>query len=362
MSLYKEVVFPIVSHFDPESTHDTTIQLLKIAEKYRFIREFLERIYSCRDPRLNVTTWGLHFENPLGLAAGFDKNAVAPRALGALGFGHVEIGTVTPKFQRGNERPRIFRLSEDKALINRMGFPGLAMEEVLDNLANTRERKMVLGVNAGANKRSVDEGRGTDDYVEVLINLAAFADYLVINVSSPNTARLRELQGKEALRELIGQVRKEMDERQIVKPLLLKIAPDFENSEREIGDIVDTAMEFGVNGIIATNTTVSREELTSTFKNERGGLSGRPLVQKSLDTIRTIYKISKGTLPIVGVGGVFNAEDVVRKMQVGASLIQVYTGLVYEGPGMIKTINKDLVVYIEREGLDNISEIVGTAI
>jgi len=362
MSLYKEAVFPILQHFDAERTHEITLKLLSLAEKYTFVKRFLEKIYSFEDPRLEVRALGLHFDNPLGLAAGFDKNAVAPRALGVLGFGHIEIGTVTPKFQAGNPRPRIFRLTEDSALINRMGFPGRGVDAVKENLYRSREREVILGINAGANKFSVEQGKAADDYVKVISELASWADYLVVNISSPNTARLRDLQGKEALTQLLKEVRAGMRESGIVKPLIIKLAPDFEDMEKEVGTILDVADRYKIDGIIATNTTVSRDGVTSSLRDESGGLSGSPLKDRSTEVIKFSYRETQGKMPIIGIGGVFNAEDVVEKMEAGASLVQVYTGLVYEGPGMVKGIKRDLVAFTERGGISNINVIVGAAV
>lgn len=359
MSIYKERVFPFLTRLDAESVHNSTLQLLRVSERYPVFRQFLERIYSYENPKLNVRLWGLNFENPLGLAAGFDKNAVVPESIGTLGFGHVEVGTVTPLPQKGNRRPRIFRLPDDKAVINRMGFPGDGVVVAKQNLRKIVNRELVLGVNAGVNKESVDEGKAVDDYVRVVKELYPYADYVVVNVSSPNTARLRELQGKEALGALLDPVLAVRDQMSVWKPVLVKIAPDFDNPEQEIDDMLEVITSREVDGVIATNTTVSREGLKSSHRGEAGGLSGRPLKDRSTEIVKYIYQRTEGGLPIIGVGGVFNADDAAEKIRAGASLVQVYTGFIYEGPGYARNLNMGLVAYIERDNLENISEIRG---
>ena len=359
MSFYKEAVFPVLQHFDAEKTHEMTLQLLTLAEKYSFIRRFLEKIYGYDDPRLEVKAFGLDFKNPIGLAAGFDKNGVAPQALVSLGFGHIEIGTITPFPQIGNPRPRIFRLPEDKSLINRMGFPGEGMEVAKRNLEKQGNRYFVMGINAGANKFSVEGGKASDDYRSVIRYLYGLGDYFVVNVSSPNTARLRDLQGKEALAELADQVLDVRDSMPVKKPVLFKISPDL--TEAELDDILDVLTSRDVQGIIAANTTVSRIGIRRKYRSEVGGLSGKPLKDKSTEIIGYTYQHTEGRMPVLGVGGIFNAEDVVEKMEAGASLVQVYTGLVYKGPDIVEGIKRDLVAFTEREGISNINVIVGAA-
>ena len=359
MSIYKEVVFPVLRQFDAERTHEVTLNLLSLAEKYTFMRRFLEKIYKFDDPRLEVKAMDLHFDNPIGLAAGFDKNGVATRALAALGFGHIEVGTITPMSQVGNPRPRIFRLSEDAGLVNRMGFPGEGMVAAKQNLETAVNRNFVMGINAGANKLSVEEGRSPEDYRNVIKHLYSQGDYFVVNVSSPNTARLRDLQGKDALSELTDTVLTLRDSMPIKKPVLFKISPDLTLSE--IDDVLEILTARNVQGIIATNTSISRKGLRSKFRGENGGLSGRPIKDISTNIISYVYCQTEGKMPIIGVGGVFNAENVVEKMEAGASLVQVYTGLVYEGPGMVNGIKRDLVTFTESEGISDINVIVGAA-
>jgi dihydroorotate dehydrogenase len=318
-----------------------------------------------RAPARPVQTFGLTFKNPVGLAAGYDKDAVAIRGLSALGFGHLEVGTVTPKPQPGNPRPRIFRLVEDEAVINRMGFPGKGAAAVVKSLRGrqrhlmlrgqllwqvlygrsgrpaqtTRPNQMVLGVNIGKNKTTPNE-EAVLDYLELLQCFAPYADYLAINISSPNTVGLRQLQGRAALEGLLTQldIQRRMEEKALEKriPLLVKLAPDL--SDAELDDAVEVILNTHMDGIIATNTTLARDGLASTHQVETGGLSGSPLRVRSEVVLSHLVKRVNGKIPIVSVGGIMTPTDARRRLELGAALIQVYTGLVYEGPGLVKKI------------------------
>lgn len=347
----------------PETAHALTLQTLSLAGKTLPSRLLLEALFSA--PQKPVEVFGLIFKNPVGLAAGYDKDGIAIRGLGALGFGHVEIGTVTPRPQPGNPKPRVFRLVEDQALINRMGFPSRGTEFVqlhLDsNLGRSpferisgiparhpKNRKktdfgFILGVNLGKNKDTPNE-EAVFDYLSLLQNYAATADYLTINVSSPNTEGLRSLQGREALQSLLSNLnsQRRLEEARLKKrlPLLVKLAPDL--SQGELEDAVGVILETGMDGIVATNTTLSRDGLRSPLASESGGLSGKPLASLSDAVLEKVVKLAGGRIPVVGVGGIMTAEDARRKLDLGASLVQVYTGLIYAGPGLVKNIVKSL--------------------
>jgi dihydroorotate dehydrogenase len=360
--VYRRLLYPLLQRADAERTHDVILHLLSMLEKTSLLRQLLQRLLAYDDPNLHVNLWDLHFANPLGVAAGLDKNAVAVRTWGALGFGHVEVGTVTPLPQPGNERPRVFRLPADRALINRMGFPGEGAVAVARRLSRLDSPRPIVGVNVGANRASVETGRAVEDYVAVIRCLYAYADYLTINVSSPNTAGLRDLQGKVSLHALVREVvatRNELTSgASRAKPLLLKIAPDL--TPAELDDIVAVCLEHSVDGLVATNTTIARPPtLRSEARIETGGLSGAPLRDRSIEVIRTLHVQSGGKLPIIGVGGVFSAADVWNKLAAGARLVQLYTGFVYEGPLLAHWINRDLTRAMQRHGLHSITEITG---
>jgi dihydroorotate dehydrogenase len=358
--MYRHFIYPLLQRVDAERTHDATLRLLSIVERMPRVRGLLARTLARDDLRLRVDFAGMQFANPLGVAAGLDKNAVAVQTWGALGFGHVEVGTVTPRRQPGNLQPRIFRLPHDGALINRMGFPGQGMQAAQWRLRRLQGHRPVVGANIGANKTSVEAGRAAEDYVAVLTLLYPHADYFTLNVSSPNTARLRELQGAQALGALIAEVvacRNGMAQR---KPILLKIAPDLEQTELEA--IVDVCLAQGIDGIVATNTTIARPPtLHSTVREQIGGLSGAPLRDRSTELIRTLHALSNGALPIIGVGGVFCAGDVWDKLVAGARLVQVYTGLIYEGPLLAWRIKRNLLKLMDQHSVHSVKEVVGAA-
>ena len=319
------------------------------------------------DPALRIRRWGIQFPNPVGLAAGFDKTGESFNALGALGFGFIEIGTVTALPQPGNPRPRLFRLPADRALLNRMGFNNPGAEAVVERLRITTIEP-VLGINLGKSKL-VPLEQATEDYLRSLRLLEPFARYLVVNVSSPNTPGLRSLQSAEPLRVLLATLRRAADEAAAARgdfprPLLLKIAPDL--SDRAIDEATDVALEVGVNGIIAINTTVSREGMRTPARRVEalgaGGISGGPLRQRALEVVQRLFRRTEGRLPIIGVGGIFTGDDAWERIRAGASLVQLYTGFVYGGPTVARDINRTLLRRLREEGFSSLEEAVGSAV
>jgi dihydroorotate dehydrogenase len=300
-------------------------------------------LYALQHPALTVEAFGLRFANPLGLAAGYDKNGLALRGLACLGFGHLELGTVTPAAQPGNPRPRLFRLPEDHGLINRLGFPNAGAASLQARLRCGRPPGVVLGVNIGKGADTPLE-RAAEDYVALLEVFYDLADYLAVNVSSPNTTGLRRLQARRHLEGLLAALREaraarvRRSDRRL--PILVKLAPDL--SEAELEEAVGAIVEGEMDGIIATNTTLNRDSLRSSNSRETGGLSGRPLRDRSTQVIRQIHALTRGNLPIVGVGGIFEARDAAEKLQAGATLVQLYTGLIYRGPGIVREILRGL--------------------
>jgi len=321
----------LLFRLDPETTHQLTLQALRFAGNFPLSNWFLARLYKA--PPKPVQAFGLTFKNPMGLAAGYDKDAVAIKGLSALGFGHLEVGTVTPEPQPGNPHPRVFRLPEDEAVINRMGFPGKGMQYVSDRLSVIGRRSVMIGVNLGKNKDTPLE-EAANDYVRLMKVFAPLADYLTINISSPNTVGLRRLQGREMLENLLKQINMQRGTWSLKCPILVKIAPDL--SEEELDDAIGVILDKGMDGIIATNTTLAREGLRSKYQRESGGLSGRPLRARSEALLRQVMKRVKGKVPIVSVGGIMSSEDAKRRLELGATLIQIYTGLIYYGPGLVK--------------------------
>jgi dihydroorotate dehydrogenase len=336
----------------PESAHALAIRSLRWG--------LAPSEWDADDPRLAVSAFGLRFPNPVGLAAGFDKNAEAWRPARRLGFGLVEVGSVTPRPQPGNPRPRLFRLSENRAIINRLGFNNAGVEAMAARLASraTGKRNGVLGINLGKNKETQDAAA---DYEIGARRLGPLADYVVINVSSPNTPGLRALQGKAPLQELIGRTHRALSEACAGKtqpPLLLKIAPDL--TDQDLGDIAEVALQGELAGLIVTNTTIARPAgLDPLYAKEAGGLSGRPLFAPSTEILRRVYRLTGGRLPLVGVGGISSGADAYAKIRAGATLVQLYSALVYEGPGLVRRIKRDLVACLERDGLSSISAAIG---
>jgi dihydroorotate dehydrogenase len=332
---------PLLFKLDPETVHHLTLQLIRLGA-YQPFNLGLQAIY--HTPEKPVKAFGLHFQNPVGLAAGYDKDGLAWRGLATLGFGHIEIGTVTPKPQEGNPKPRIFRLVEDQAVINRMGFPGLGADYVAKRLRSHNNKHVILGVNLGKNKDTPLEN-AAHDYTELLQQFMPLADYLAINVSSPNTVGLRRLQGRDLLEGLLGAISKQRQEMVATNemkrvPILVKLAPDL--SEEELDDALDAIVSNGMDGVIATNTTLERKGLRSKLAEEVGGLSGAPLRQRSEDILRRVVKRLDGRLPIVSAGGIMRPEDARIRLEAGATLVQVYTGLVYSGPSLVKQIVRKL--------------------
>lgn len=345
MSHYRRFLFPLLARTDAETAHERTLALLAWAQKRRSGRTVL-RALAGRIPEQPVHVFGLTFPNVLGVAAGFDKNVEVATGLGLLGFGHVEVGTLTPRAQAGNPRPRIFRLLEDDAIINRMGFPNEGVDAAVPRLRRLarQERSHVLGVSLGKQK-DTDLADAEIDYLTVMTAVYRFADYLAINISSPNTPGLRALQGGNylgyLLRVLVAENERLGRKHGLApRPLLVKIAPDL--TEGEIAEIVGVALDEKVDGIIATNTTTAREGLESALRSEQGGLSGQPLAVRSTEVIDLICRETGGRLPVIGAGGVRTANDARAKLDAGASLVQMYTGLVYEGPRVAGQILRNL--------------------
>ncbi len=299
-------------------------------------------MYEVSDPRLEREVFGLKFKNPVGLAAGLDKDAKLYKELGNVGFGFIEIGTLTPKPQEGNPKKRLFRLREDGGIINRMGFNNGGVQEAAERLKKNPKGKghVLIGGNIGKNKVTPNED-AVKDYEICFDVLYDYVDYFVVNVSSPNTPNLRELQDKEPLTQLLQALQDKNNTKATPKPILLKIAPDLTDSQ--LLDIIDIVKITGIAGVIATNTTISREGLTSDNQKEMGGLSGKPLTKRSTEVIRFLSEKSNKAFPIIGVGGIHTAEDAMEKLEAGASLIQLYTGFIYEGPALIKAINKKIL-------------------
>ena len=347
----------LLFRLDAERTHNIAQRALALASRSPRALRMLAKRCCYRDRALEQTVWGLTFPNPVGLAAGFDKNATLALVWEHLGFGFAELGTLTPRPQAGNPRPRLFRLPDDQALINRMGFNNdgavRAAARLRSNLVGSRQ--IPLGLNVGKNKDTPLE-HAADDYNAALGELREFADYVVVNVSSPNTPGLRELQLKDALDALLGAVMVEHDQR----PLLLKVSPDI--TLTELDAIIDAVQRHGVNGIIATNTTVGRSGLKTTdatLTGQSGGLSGRPLRETATQLVREIATRTGGTLPIIGVGGIFTGDDAYERIRAGASLVQLYTGFIYGGPATAGAICRRLHERLNQDGFSNVSEASG---
>ena len=342
VSLYKLFVRPLLFLFDAERIHHTVFGLLRINQNLPGFLALLRALYRVRDSKLKRTLFGLEFENPVGLAAGFDKDARLVDTMAAFGFGFVEVGTLTPRPQPGNDKPRLFRLPADRALINRMGFNNEGVLAAVSRLKG-RKSRVIVGGNIGKNKATPNE-KAFEDYNYCFEALYPYVDYFVVNVSSPNTPGLRELQEKEPLTNLLAHVKSLSATKPKAKPVLLKIAPDLTPSQ--LDDIVGILKATKTDGIIATNTTTSREGLTTPTATVTalglGGLSGAPLASKSNEVIRYLRERLGPGYPIIGVGGIMTVEDALAKIKAGADLIQIYTGFIYEGPGFVKKINRAL--------------------
>lgn len=345
---------PIFHALDPETAHRAGICAMK-----RGIHPVIPPI---DDPRLKVTLWDRQFPNPVGLAAGFDKNAEVIGPMLNMGFGFVEVGTVTPRPQAGNPRPRVFREPANEAVINRMGFPNKGFDAFKKNIENFLEQKPrptgLVGINIGMNKDQKDPAK---DYCYLLQKLGSYGDYFTINISSPNTPGLRNLQQRDNLLELVRRVKEIRDkscDKSFPPPLLVKLAPDLDEAQQE--ELAQTVIDAGIDGLILTNTTLERPEfLPEKFRKETGGLSGRPLTQKSTEIIRRFYKLTNGKIPLIGAGGISSGKDAYEKIKAGASLVQLYSALVYHGPELANQINEELLTLIQRDGIHSISEAVG---
>jgi dihydroorotate dehydrogenase len=336
--MYKLLIRPLLFLFDPEKVHYFTFFLIRIVCKIPGVSALFESLYAVNDKRLETEVFGLKFKNPVGLAAGFDKDAVLYKELSHFGFGFIEIGTLTPIGQEGNPKKRLFRLKEDNAIINRMGFNNGGVQKAVERLK--KNKGVLIGGNIGKNKLTPNEN-AVDDYLICFEALYNYVDYFVVNVSSPNTPNLRELQEKEPLTQLLQSVQKQNLAKPKPKPILLKIAPDL--TDTQLLDIIDIVNETKITGVIATNTTISHEGLQSENRNEIGGISGKPLTKRSTEVIRFLSEKSNKAFPIIGVGGIHSAEDAMEKLEAGASLIQLYTGFIYEGPALVKAINKKIL-------------------
>ena len=344
--MYKALIRPIFFAIDPEKIHHFTFSLIRFLSSLG-LGGLFRSMYQIKNSSLERDVFGLKFPNPVGLAAGFDKDAKLYKELSNFGFGFIEIGTVTPKPQEGNPKKRLFRLKEDTALINRMGFNNGGVEEAVVRLKKNKQvtsksngPRVLIGGNIGKNKTTPNE-EAVNDYLICFEALFDYVDYFVVNVSSPNTPNLRALQDKEPLTALLNTLNKANSEKSNPKPILLKIAPDL--TDEQLLDIIDIVSETKIDGVIATNTTISREGLSSENKKETGGMSGMPLGRRATEVIRFLSEKSNKAFPIIGVGGIHSADDALEKIEAGASLVQLYTGFIYEGPGLIKDINRALL-------------------
>ncbi len=335
--MYKTFIRPILFKFDPEAVHHFSFKSIKLFNKLRLLSLFKPG-FQINDKRLEREVFGLKFKNPVGLAAGFDKDAKLYKELSNFGFGFIEIGTLTPKAQPGNPKKRLFRLKEDSAIINRMGFNNGGVEAAVERLKNNKN--VLIGGNIGKNKITPN-AEAFNDYQICFEALYDYVDYFVVNVSSPNTPNLRELQDKEPLTQLLSGLQDLNSLKPKPKPILLKIAPDLTDSQ--LLDIIEIVQDTKIAGVIATNTTISRDNLESTNREEMGGLSGKPLTQRSTEVIKFLSEKSGKSFPIIGVGGINSAQDAIDKLEAGASLVQLYTGFIYEGPSLIKQINQKIL-------------------
>ena len=344
--MYRILIKPIFFLFDPEKVHHFTFSFLRFFMRSTLVKRIIVSLYRKQHKNLNINLFGINFENRVGLAAGFDKDAILVDELACFGFGFIEIGTVTPKAQAGNDKPRLFRLIKDVAVINRMGFNNRGAKAASERLSVRKNKKIIIGGNIGKNKNTPNEN-ALEDYISCFQELFDVVDYFVVNVSSPNTPGLRALQDKEPLTQLLKSIMQLNREKNNPKPVLLKIAPDLSNEQ--LDDIISIVRETGIQGVIATNTTIQRDNLQTpkeiVEKIGNGGLSGKPLTKRSTEVIRYLSEKSGKAFPIIGVGGVHTAEDAIEKLEAGADLIQIYTGFIYEGPSIVKKINRGMEKY-----------------
>lgn len=341
--MYKSLIRPLLFRLYPETVHHLVVSAIKVGFRIPGIAYITGKVCTVKDPALKRTVFGLTFDNPVGLAAGFDKNADFYNEFSRLGFAFIEIGTVTPKGQPGNAKPRSFRLPADKALVNRMGFNNLGANEVVKNLKK-RKVKTIIGGNLGKNTLTPN-CEAVSDYIITFNKLYDYVDYFVVNVSCPNISDLHKLQDKDALMDILGSLMSERTQKPTAKPILLKISPDL--NFNQIDEVIEIAQETKIDGIVATNTTTGRYNLTTSEESVKnignGGMSGAPLRDKSTEIIRYISSKTNGKLPIIGVGGIMTPEDALDKLKAGASLVQLYSGFIYEGPMLIKRINKAIL-------------------
>ena len=341
--MYKQLIRPLFFCIDPEKVHHTVVWFLKLGFNIPGMNWLGKKITNVDDPKLERELFGLRFKNPVGIAAGFDKNAFVYQELGALGFSHIEIGTVTPKGQPGNPKPRLFRLAKDKGLINRMGFNNLGLEMAVKRLRK-RDKNLIIGGNIGKNTATPND-EALADYVTNFEGLFPVVDYFVVNVSCPNISDLHELQDQEALMKILNAIQKINLKKSNPKPVLLKVSPDL--NEKQLDEVITLVKETGIQGVVATNTTISRHTLRQDAEMAKqignGGLSGLPIKARSTAVIRYLAEKSNKAFPIIGVGGIFTAEDALEKLHAGADLVQVYTGFIYEGPMIAKRINKAIL-------------------
>ena len=348
MNLSEKVALRLLSNLDPEKAHNLAIRALKFG--------FIPKTQGFHAKSLELSVAGLKFKNPLGLAAGFDKNAEAIKPLLEFGFGFIEVGAVTPLAQIGNPKPRLFRLKEDSAIINRFGFNNDGMHEVSKRLSK-RPSNGIVGLNLGANKNSADR---ISDFATVFKTCSEFIDFATVNVSSPNTENLRKLQSDKELRKLLNEVSAGQDGLKTKVPVFLKIAPELE--KEELKNIALVATDTRIDGIIATNTTISRNNLKSSYQHEKGGLSGAPIFEMSTRVLAQLYSITEGKIPLIGVGGVFTGEQLFQKIQAGASLVQIYSALIYSGFSVTNKILRELDISLRENGFKNVEDAVGTGV
>jgi dihydroorotate dehydrogenase len=340
--MYKSVIRPLLFRFDPEKVHHFTFSSIRFLQTVPGVSALFRSAYKVEDKSLEREVFGLKFKNPVGLAAGLDKDAKLYKELANCGFGFIEIGTLTPKPQEGNPKTRVFRLREDSAIINRMGFNNGGVQAAVKRLKANPVGKghVLIGGNIGKNKDTPNDN-AISDYEICFDELYDYVDYFVVNVSSPNTPNLRELQDKEPLTKLLSTLQAKNNGKPKAKPMLLKIAPDL--TDGQLLDIIAIVKETAIAGVIATNTTISRDGLQSENRYQNGGLSGKPLSKRSTEVIRFLSEKSGKAFPIIGVGGIHSPEDALEKLKAGASLIQLYTGFIYEGPGLVRKINERLL-------------------
>ncbi len=342
--MYKKLIRPLLFSFDPEKVHHFATVSLKFIFSIPFAGKAIRHFTTVKSKKLERELFGLTFPNPVGIAAGFDKNASFFNELGNLGFGFVEIGTVTPKGQPGNNKPRLFRLPKDKALINRMGFNNKGLGCAIKNLKKRKDNNIIVGGNLGKNT-TTPNSRAVDDYVTLFKGLFDYVDYFTVNVSCPNISDMRELQDKDALLNILNSLQTVNKQKSNPKPILLKLSPDL--NEKQLDEVIEVIAQTGIDGVVAVNTTIQRNiPVTEKLVVEaigKGGLSGKPVKNRSTEIIRYLAKKSNKAFPIIGVGGIFTPEDALEKLNAGADLIQIFTGFVYEGPFIARKINKLLL-------------------